>query len=507
MIKKLNNIYPLNVWKKFFSKNQQILLGALVFIGLGIRVMTAVLGQISRDEVHPFLIARDNSLINLIVQNYWDTCHPPLYYIFLHFWQKIYYNPIFLRLPSLTASFFILTLIPVLAYKLLPKNKHFPFLALFLFSFSQSQVFVNVIARPYSWAILFMIVSLIGFVDLINQENISNKKIVGLATVNFLMFFTDYSSVWLFLSFGVFSVGHFFLIKNNFKKAFLRNATKYFVLSTVFLEIVSLYLVKGWGECFYQLRYLKELFMSPNPIQSNLWQLQLLSSVTVYDLPIVSKIITLDIWAIFMVMMGFLGLFLMMIKNKKTSLLLLTIFFTPILTAFLFSLKISPIFRDRNLIILNVVLILGWAYLFSKISKKIKIFLLIVLVFWLLNFKQSFPGLYYAGYPYDWLGAVKALKAYEKSTVKEIITSDPEYRLAPLLYYGLLEKVSNIKIVTTEKSIPISKTKKALRFILFISEKPQPSITENHFLNIISKKMDCRLIEKKIKYLYFAQCQ
>ena len=168
-----------------------------------------------RDEIYIFFTARDNSLWKLITQQHWDTAHPPLHSIFLHFWQMISTNPFWLRLPSLIASFFILYLVPVLAYKISKRYKLFPFIFLYIFSVSLTQISLNIVARPYPFVILLIIISLTFFFTILEEEINNIKLLIKFAFVNWLLVFLDYSAIWLFavylvffLIYYIFKIGH-----------------------------------------------------------------------------------------------------------------------------------------------------------------------------------------------------------------------------------------------------------------------------------------------------------
>lgn len=191
---------------------------ALVILGMIVRVINALYTPLWRDEIYIFFISRNNSLWKLITQQHWDTAHPPLYSIFLHFWQMVSINPFWLRLPSLIASFFILYLIPIMAIKISKRYKSFPFIFLFLFSISHTQISLNMVVRPYPFISLCVIISLILFIKLVNEKQEDKKISAAFVLVNFIGFLIDYSIAWLFGCYFVFYFVNLLINRNSKKK-------------------------------------------------------------------------------------------------------------------------------------------------------------------------------------------------------------------------------------------------------------------------------------------------
>ena len=205
--------FPL--WNSYFSGREQVILFILLLLGTTLRVINALFTQLWRDEVYILFTSRNNSLWKLMTQQHWDTAHPPLYFIFLHFWQMVSMQPFWLRLPSLIASFFILYLVPILAVKITRKYKFFPFIFLFLFSVSLTQMSLNTVVRPYPFAILFALVSLILFLTMLENEKKNTKTLPYFIVANTLAIFTDYSTIWLFLTYFVFFCIYYFYHKKS----------------------------------------------------------------------------------------------------------------------------------------------------------------------------------------------------------------------------------------------------------------------------------------------------
>lgn len=196
MTKKRRFEFP--VWNELFSRKKQFSLFLLVLGGTLLRTINAFYTPFWRDEIYIFYVARTNTLWQLITQQHWDTAHPPFYSIFLHFWQMVSIHPFWLRTPSIIAAFFLLYLIPILAIKLVKNNEKFPLILLFLFAISNTQISLNMVARPYPFVSLISVISLIMMLDLYRSPSLSIRKALPFIFMNALGFYVDYSFVWLF---------------------------------------------------------------------------------------------------------------------------------------------------------------------------------------------------------------------------------------------------------------------------------------------------------------------
>lgn len=199
IIKKKWFSFPL--WDVYFSAKEQFYLFLLILVGMILRVINAIHTPFWRDEIYIFYTAHTNTLWQLITQQHWDTAHPPLHSIFLHFWQLISIEPFWQRIPSLITSLFILYHVPILAIKIFKKQRIFPFVFLFLFAISNTQISLNMVSRPYPFVSLLSIMSLIHILELYEKKTISFKETRVFLIVNSLGFYIDYSFIWLFFAY------------------------------------------------------------------------------------------------------------------------------------------------------------------------------------------------------------------------------------------------------------------------------------------------------------------
>ncbi len=488
----------LNIWNQYFKKKDQSFLFVLVLIGMGIRLITVFKTQIWLDEASIFFSATENNPIALLTQNHWDTCHPPFYFLFLHYWSKLGYGPVFLRIPSLIVSFFILYLVPVVAKKIDVHSKTFPFISLFLFSFSHPQVSLNIVARPYPFVILLSLISLIIFFDLSKPEKkIHFKKTVLFALINFLIFFVDYSGVWLLMSYLGYLLIIFFSkqIKSN------TNLLIGIILSAGLCLIMVPSLIHNLPNSLARESYLAPFF-SGNPIIKNLPQLNLFTGIVDEGHPIFRDLFNNGniSAAIIIVVLSFL---LLRVNREKLFLFILCLL--PVLLSFCFSIIYAPIFLNRNLLIVNVGIIFSLALLFSKIMKKE--FLIIIGILVLGYFMYFFPGLYYVSAPHNWSKLVREMNKKEQKT-KYLITYDYSwYYLYPINYYSLVynkEKPVIISFINKKEGEKLSILKNNKKNTVFFIDTNK----ENRELYYKLAKKNCSIREIFIdKYLFFSECQ
>ncbi len=478
-------------WTKYFNKKERMVLFFILTVGLILRIVNAAVTQLWRDEVYIFFSSRDNSFINLLLQNHWDTAHPPLYFIFLHFWQKISINPFFLRLPSLVISIFILYLIPVLAKKISSKQKLFPYLSLIFFSFSNTQISLNMVARPYPFVIVFMLISMIIFLDLLEQKNIKDKlnKIISFSVINFFIFFSDYSGIWLLFSYGIYWFIYFFLFNVSDKEH--RN----FVFKGLLLSLMACllwvpYLIINLNKSLGLETQLQPQFETGNILQPFL-----------NNLPFFTGFLSDKISTIILLISLF-GLIKLFKDNKKTGLFLSLIFICPIILSYAFSIVVQPIFMGRNLLVVNIILIFGMSYFLSVIFKKNTLVIggiTILLIIYLFNFFKYFPGLYFTDRPYNWKKMAEIISS--KNSNVSIYSKSNEYMFPPLTYYLLLQGFKK----EVQISNSVSNLKYSNIYLIYFTNKA--IIDENIYYREFIKSKKCKIDLFKIPFVFFASCK
>lgn len=246
MIKKRGFSFPL--WNAYFSLREQCFLFLFVLVGMALRIINAIYTPFWRDEIYIFHTARTNTLWQLVTQQHWDTAHPPLHSIFLHFWQLVSIEPLWLRLPSLLISFIILYLLPVFAVYINRKIKALPFVFLFLFAISHTQISLDMVSRPYPFVSLLTFLSLLLALHLYNKDEIHFKQTIPFMCVNILGFCIDYSFMWLFFTyFFVFAI-HLLTDK---KKRVIITMTQALILIQIILIPVFFSLYSNLSQSLY----------------------------------------------------------------------------------------------------------------------------------------------------------------------------------------------------------------------------------------------------------------
>ncbi len=509
-------IKKINIWNNFFNKKEQILLLIILLSGFFNRLITAVKTQLWRDEVYIFLTSQNNSFFNLLLQKHWDTAHPPLYFIFLHFWGRYFYKPFLLRLPSLIIAFFILYLTPILAKKIDQKNIYFPFLTLFFISFSHFQNSLSMVARPYPFEIFFTLVSLILFIKILNSNfktNWQTSLFWGITTS--LAFLFDYGVLW-------FIIGQFiFLLILSFIKRF-KNIKKFFssLLMGVNLIFLSLSLtlpliMVNLQNSFHLERYLAASFFE-NPIFHINNQLSNLLGITYKDI-FLNWGIKKDYLIVFFILINFLGFLFLYLRDKKVALMLLitqlSIFIFPLLVSFF----IYPIFLDRHINIFNLFFIIFISYFFSfllSLNKKLVLVVFLTIIISVINFYIAFPQIHYVDPPYDFLSLHKKIFFYSKKNKKIVVlTHAPLFMFKHFNYYNLFYRINNfIVIQISDKNLNIIKKtfldnkQNKVFYIDFLYEK-------NHGNQYLPSNFDFKInlsckkiLRNYIDYIYFIEC-
>lgn len=251
------------IWRNYFSHGEQIILALLVLLGISTRVINAISTRLWRDEIYIFYTSKEYTFWQLLTQQHWDTAHPPLHSILLHFWQLISFHPFWLRLPSITASLAILYLVPVLAVRIMGRhNKFYPFISLFLFSISHTQISLTTVVRPYPFVILLTIVSLLLLSKIMEEQLHIKRNIVYFSLVNWALIFFDYSALWLFFSYAIFFIFYFFLhLKKIGRVTWLFRAL---VLSALCCVTVLPYLLSNLKQSLYLERNIQPIKMDEN---------------------------------------------------------------------------------------------------------------------------------------------------------------------------------------------------------------------------------------------------
>lgn len=347
--------------------------------------------------------------------------HPPLYYWFLHFWEKIFgSNVIVLRLSSVLFSLVTIYFIYLIGKKI--RNKKIGILAALFLAVNPLFIYYSQELRMYSMVTMWLTISFYFFIR-IRSKKYEIKDLMIFNLMMALAFGTFYGSIFLIASFAI-----YFLIKKEWKLFFLTNIGT--GISIICLTPLLLIQIKNskimltevinWALVLGKVN-LKNLILIP--LKFSIGRISFYPKTLYY--------LVSGIWSV--IILGFV------LKNKKEENFLKIFLITPIVLAILFSIK-SPLLQYFRFLYLLPILALILAINADKKWQKILIgggFLIFSLVY-LLN-----PNYYRE----DWKSVSKEL-GHDKVVYMIESFSDP------IKFYDSTIEIKDIKTVTpTEKEI------------------------------------------------------
>jgi hypothetical protein len=136
-----------------------------------------------------------------------DDMHPPGFYLFMHFWQKVAQkNEYLLRLPSLIFSLLSIPLLYVTGKRMFGKNA--AVIGAMLLAVTPLNVEAATSARPYALMMLVFLGSLFSFLSVLEQNKLIHHAInsvsifVALSLHYYTIFIPFYQIIFLLLNFG-----------------------------------------------------------------------------------------------------------------------------------------------------------------------------------------------------------------------------------------------------------------------------------------------------------------
>ncbi|MCX7955746.1 MAG: hypothetical protein N2593_01380 [Patescibacteria group bacterium] len=306
-----------------------------------------------RDEAFSYLISKKN-IIEILFLTAKDF-NPPLYYIILHFWIKIFgYSEIVLRSLSLIFYLGIIYVSFLFLNEIFKFKTKKSFFYLIFFIINPSLLYYAFEARMYS---MFAFFSLLSFYSLLKK----NKKIYLLSTI--LGLYTHYFMIF------VISIQYFIFKSKNQINAFLS-----------FLPWILF------------------LFLNKNIFSSSFWikNISLKESVNFlgniytgyeYDLNFFNN--QINKISVFLILIIF-SIFFLKFKNKSEKkvfkILIIWGFFIPLLIFFISFIK--PVFLSRYLIFSTIGLLFLITFIIEKHSFLIKTIIIFLLFFLTLNYNK-----------------------------------------------------------------------------------------------------------------------
>jgi len=397
---------------------KKLLLFTIVVLGLYLRVRAAWLQSFWGDESSIFTVSMRNSLKSLILVEHWDKCHPQLFYVFLHFWQKISTNILFLRIPTLVA--FIPTIFFI--YKIGKQTGGWLMGILSSIFFATNHFFVNLGFQQKMYA--FEMVFMFGTIYWMQMTLTAKSKKSQLLFIVFavLGFYTDYSFVWLWAS--VWLTAIILYITQSIQKTALRKFFKSLFIATLFMlpqvPIVLRSLTAALGLEAYSGIPIYET------VRYAIANYAGLINLLPYDLIL---IIIISVSALFLT-----------IKSQQKNAIILTLisllcFYVTLTTSYFIS-QTHPIFIPRNLLVSSFLFIFLVPYVISQ-SKNQYLKIILIVIFFLhiarilqisLKLKDGFQGL-------DQWSEIHETAKKINGPFTLVIISDKEYALDALHEY------------------------------------------------------------------------
>lgn len=173
--------------------------GLLLFIllisifGFFIRLNAAIKQSFWQDEVFIFNVSRSTSPEDILFLRLQDRSHPQLYYLFMHYWQKIDTSVLFLRLPSVIASSIAIYFVYLIGKTTL--NSSVGLLSSLVYAMSPFYAGLGFQAKFYPFVFLLVFMSLYFLLTSFEQK-MSNFRATTAALCAALAFYIDYSTMW-----------------------------------------------------------------------------------------------------------------------------------------------------------------------------------------------------------------------------------------------------------------------------------------------------------------------
>ncbi len=167
----------------------------VVSIGILLRVAQLIhASTLSFDEAWSWWLGSQNILKLLAIAA--TDKHPPLFYLFIHFWNMNFQNELWIRLPSLIVSIFNIWIFYKLSVYFL-KDRLFVLFVLILFILDPMQIQYSAIARSYMIGNFFLLVSTWSFFILMEQKS-RRMLLINLIT-NIILVLFSYLGIFAFL--------------------------------------------------------------------------------------------------------------------------------------------------------------------------------------------------------------------------------------------------------------------------------------------------------------------
>jgi len=160
----------------------------ILILGLGLRLVN--LGQsFWLDEATQAQISQ--LTLNRIWAGRSSDFHPPLFYLFTHFWQVFGQSEIWLRLPSVIFGVINVYLVYLLAKKISPDSRVIPWIAALFMAINPFHIYYSQEYRSYS---------LLCLLGTFSMYFLYTRRFWLLVITNVLIFYTHYSGFFLIIT-------------------------------------------------------------------------------------------------------------------------------------------------------------------------------------------------------------------------------------------------------------------------------------------------------------------
>lgn len=349
-------MYSLKINVSSIMFNRINIFGILLFLIIILGIFQSLIGiyrnkNLQFDEARVWKISTI-SPNNIILGNYPQIkYHPPLFYLFIHYWKEISASEAWLRIPSIltrSASIFIL-------YQIISKlkNKKAGLIASLLFATSSYHFFWSIQGRVYE-PIIFL--SLIYFFLFLNSIYSNNKNIWFFWTlIATISFFVDYSFIWTYLSINIFYVVNYLYDRfsgNNYRNN--QTFALYWLISNLFIFITCFTL-------FYKIYLINisDLTLSSwinKPSILDLFQTILIYISGNHLINLFNELLLIRFIYFLSNIITFIFILYSLFTINKHKLLAFFLFFVPLFSSFMVS-QAKPIFLHYNIMISSVGLI------------------------------------------------------------------------------------------------------------------------------------------------------
>lgn len=214
----------------------------LLFIAIFFRITLLGHESLWNDEV---ITIRDSlKPIAVIIGQRWDP-HPPLYYLFLHYWLQINQSDAFTRLPSVIFGVISVMLIYLIGLRLI-KQRAAWFLAL-LFALAPLHIWYSQETRMYSLVVMWALASTLFWILLLQNRYHSLWIWVGYIAFTSLGLYTHYTMILIIMGQNLYTVARWFARSQKRRDYPL----KYWLLGQIMVVILYVpwisELPKHWG--------------------------------------------------------------------------------------------------------------------------------------------------------------------------------------------------------------------------------------------------------------------